>query len=241
MKRVSPLLFRFLLLSFGTLLPQGPARAEARARPQITVRIQNRVHISPESLTKVQKVAFDILHHAGIEVHWLDCGFSGPSPQDPPECWQALGPTDFVLALIEKIQTVAPRLPERTLGFALVPPDGQQGFYAYVSYDHAREVSRQNGAAVEKILGLGAAHELGHLLLGESAHSTIGIMKVAFCDRDLRSALNWNLLFTPRQSKYMRANLARRHTSVHEAPCTQEEKLISACVALNDATRIAGL
>jgi len=65
-------------------------------------------------------------------------------------------------------------------------------------------------AQTSRILGHAIAHEVGHLLLGPSAHSPSGIMRGVWSPDDLK-LMSWTyLLFTPSQSDQLRADLGRR-------------------------------
>jgi hypothetical protein len=48
------------------------------------------------------------------------------------------------------------------------------------------------------------AHEIGHLLLGNSKHSAIGIIQAHWGRDQVRDALTGRLLFTPEESSRIR-------------------------------------
>ncbi len=223
LKKVLAVLLGLLFLGSNSGQAQPPARRHSNRGTRITVRIQNYAGVPLRPLARAEEIASDILNQAGVEVRWLHCGPAAGTPQPSPDCAKPLGSMDFVVALIGKIQTLSPELPEGTLGIALVPPDGRQGFQAYVSYDRARGTARDTQVSVDRVLGSGAAHELGHLLLGEGAHSSTGIMRIVWGKADLKSGLNWNWWFTPQQSKLIRANLELRLATLRETPSTPGE------------------
>jgi hypothetical protein len=60
------------------------------------------------------------------------------------------------------------------------------------------------------LLGHMMAHERGHLLLGEGAHSASGIMTARFKVRRLQSAGQGGTRFFKRQREALQAQIARR-------------------------------
>ena len=58
-------------------------------------------------------------------------------------------------------------------------------------------------ANLSRVLGHVMAHEIGHLLLGTNAHSTVGIMRPQWQGPELRSIGMGTFLFTPEQARTM--------------------------------------
>lgn len=203
-----------LLTSIAPSFAQPPADPDAKLRTKITVRIHNYDQVPSPSLARAEELASEILGDAGVQVVWLDCDITVAVEERQPGCAQPLGSTDFVLNMVNKIQALSPKLRESTLGLAMVPPDGGEGYLAYISYRHARDVAQKGSVAVETVLGVGAAHELGHLLLGENDHSPSGLMKILWGADELKLGHHWNMLFTRQQSERIHSNvLARQQAS----------------------------
>jgi len=203
---------RLVLLASCAMLTfaHSPAATNAKLCSTITVRMRNYAQVPSLSLARAETLASGILREAGVQVVWLDCNVGVTTEERQSGCAQPLGSTDFVLSLTNNIQALSPKLPETAVGLAMVPSGGDQGYMAYVSYDRASKVARKGAVAVETVLGLAAAHELGHLLLGESAHSPSGIMKIFWSADALRFGLRWNMRFTPLQSERIRSNVMAR-------------------------------
>jgi len=72
----------------------------------------------------------------------------------------------------------------------------------------------QDDAQFELPLNLGCviAHEVGHLLLGMNSHSGSGVMQARWDRRQMSQAMWSLLLFTPEQSKRIRAEARARAT-----------------------------
>jgi len=217
MKIALGLLVGFFLFGSQSSRAQSRYSMPSRFEPRITVVVQNPAEVPRKALARTEKVAASILSQAGLKARWLDCDFAALA-QDLSDCAQPLRPNEFVLAVVGKLQTLSPELATSTLWFALVPSEGRQGYRAYVSYDHARDIAQRTHVDVYRVLGVGVAHELGHLLLGESAHSSTGIMKILWQGNEMKSGLNWNMWFTPQQSTRIRANLELRLTASEQTP-----------------------
>jgi hypothetical protein len=186
-----------------------------KPNPTITVRIHDYVHVPPETIARAQDVTSEILREAGVEVVWLHCNIAVPVEKRPPACAR-LGPLDFVMNLVDRIQPLSPKLREIAMGLAVVPPDGGEGDLAYLSTRQASSVAHEYSAPLEIVLGLGAAHEIGHLLLGENAHTSSGLMKARWGADELKRGSHGNLSFTADQSDRMRANLVVRELAREE-------------------------
>jgi hypothetical protein len=187
--------------------------------------MRNYAQVPSLSLARAEALASRILREAGVQVVWLDCNVGVTTEERESGCAQPLGSTDFVLSLTNNIKALSPKLPDTAVGLAMVPSGGDQGYMAYVSYDRASKVARKGACAVATVLGLAAAHELGHLLLGERAHSSSGLMKIWWGADELRLGVRWNMLFTPRQSERIRANVLARVEASQLTPPIQISQL----------------
>ena len=207
------LLLTLITPVFGQSLPVF----DTKPNPTITVRIHDYVHVPPETLARAEQVTSEILHDAEVDVVWLDCNVALPVEKRQTACAQPLGHLDFVLNLVDRIQLMSPKLREIAMGLAMVPPDGSEGFLAYLSIRQAAGVAHEYSASLETVLGLGAAHELGHLLLGGNAHTPSGLMKERWGANELKHCSHDNLSFTSEQSDRIRANLLVREEEVLES------------------------
>jgi hypothetical protein len=202
------LVLSFSALAFGQSLP--PSNAERNL--QITVRVDNRVHVPPDELARAEMVATQILRLAGVRAVWLDCSTTVATGQRQPLCDRPPEPTDLFLDFDEEIQSWSPNMRENTLGFALIPGGDRQGDRAYISSPHVHKTATRFATSSAMILGLAAAHEIGHLLMGSSDHSPSGIMRAGWDVEDIRRAAQGDLQFTNDQVKKLRAGLFERMT-----------------------------
>jgi hypothetical protein len=86
-----------------------------------------------------------------------------------------------------------------------VRPDLASVYYEYV--DHLAVAYEFE---VSSILGAVIAHEIGHLFLGPNSHYGIGIMRPHWSFEQVRQVMMGTLLFTPEQSKRIRAEARTR-------------------------------
>lgn len=202
--------FSSLLISVIPAFGQSPSLADAEPTPIITVRTHLFVQVPQETLVEAEAVASEILRRADLEIVWINCDYSIPPASREPGCARALSSLDFVLNIVDRLQALSPKLSEIAMGVAAVPSKGGEGDSAYVGMRQAEGVAHASAIPLETILGLGAAHELGHLLLGEDAHSPSGLMKAKWGNDDLNRGSHGNLIFLPKQASHIRTNLLER-------------------------------
>jgi hypothetical protein len=197
----------FLSLSMSGF-GQSLAAPSAEFHPQITVRVYNRVLMPPDRLAQAEKVATQILRKAGVETAWLDCTVA--TGQWPPACDGPLGPTDFLLQFVEEIQSLSPQTSEYSLGFAVLPDNGLQADRAYISYHRTHDSASRCQVSLGLVLGVAAAHEIGHMLMGSGEHSRSGLMQAQVGPKDMQRAERSDLLFTDDQVKQVRVAVLAR-------------------------------
>jgi hypothetical protein len=118
-------------------------------------------------------------------------------------------PQDLVLRLARQ-HTPQPRPGAMALGYAVVDAAGRRGTVATIFLERVEWMARISGAGVEELTGLAIAHELGHLLLGTSAHARRGLMRARWTAEELRARrpADWQLQGDERNQ--LRAGLAAR-------------------------------
>ena len=202
-----------MLVAVSVTSAKGPGRGQIAGNqiqnPTLTVRVYTRVPILPKDLAAAERVASRIFEQAGMELIWLNCPTDDPMkaslacsvPETPMEVH--LGITaDYPKAM--NMDTFA-------MGFALTTPIPGRGQIANVAYERAK---RQRGDAEElslgELLGLGIAHELGHLLLGSDSHSRVGIMRPQWKSADLKLENLLQSWFTGEQAARIRLDMRAR-------------------------------
>ncbi len=184
--------------------------------PTITVRIHDYVGVPPQTLAHAEELTSEILNEAGVGVVWLEC-YPVPAEKRQPACDLPSGPLDFALNLVEQIQRLSPKLREIAMGLAVVPPDGKPGDTAYLSMHQAEGAAHEYSMPLDVVLGLGTAHEIGHLLLGANAHTASGLMKARWDANELKDWSHRNLSFTQEQARRMQSNVRTREKEASQS------------------------
>jgi hypothetical protein len=89
------------------------------------------------------------------------------------------------------------------MGFAI-------GVYASLAFRQVRKEAALTGALPDEILGLAAAHEIGHLLAQH--HSDRGIMRPRWRREDFGVSPQGVFKFTPEQAQKIRAQVSLRNS-----------------------------
>jgi hypothetical protein len=172
------------------------------ARQRVTVHVYDLAGVSARDLRQATEEAGRILATAGVEAVWQF------GPADTPEAHEtdshATSPADrnqqrdtrdyLVLRLMRGFPEGA--LPG-ALGVSL--PDAKFGVHATIFYDRIERVSKTGDVALATMLGHAMAHELGHVLLGNTEHSAIGIMKARWGKADYQRASMGLMTFNARE------------------------------------------
>jgi hypothetical protein len=143
-----------------------------------------------------KKEAAWIFRSAGIQINWNEC-----------RCSPVLSPTSVMLRIVPRffgsMQTSSRR---ENLGYAVAGPEG--GGLATVFYDRVETFAK--GENLSRVLGYAIAHEIGHILLGQSSHSSAGLMQANWSQKDFMPAHHDQMQFTPEEAQSMRNRLGSK-------------------------------
>jgi hypothetical protein len=169
MKRLlaSFLTFGFLLTCDSPTLAHDRSKKADLAVPGINVSVYNYAQVPEQTLERTEREVARILHDVGIETTWWNCNPALTDIHQDTNCTQEVGPTTLIVRILPEIPVTQGVANDHTMGFAL-------GNYATVSFRWAQEEAAAVGAMPSEILTVAAAHELGHLLLGEGSHARRG-------------------------------------------------------------------
>jgi hypothetical protein len=172
----------------------------------VRIRVSNEAAVPAHVLGRAKETVSKILDQAGVEATWLDCP-GEPDSETRRLCNQELGKADFRLHLVVR---KIPGADRDTLGSALVGPLGNSS--AYVYYPDNETLGKNLQRDTSLVLAATTAHEIGHLLLGEIAHSRTGIMSAKLSSLNLDLAQRAYLFFTPDQARLIRSQITAMHT-----------------------------
>ena len=185
---------------FGIVLLAGIG---LMAQTSITVVVNDTAKIRPAVLLTAENEAARLFHSAGISVRWLHCAKTDA-------CRRQLLPNEYVLHIVPNGKTQG----DFVYGVAFLGEDGH-GKYSDIFFDRIRMAPANIDTG--KLLGVVAAHELGHLLLGSRAHSLVGIMQPVWEQECVRKLGMGMLLFTPEQARLMRQRIGPEEPAQVEA------------------------
>jgi hypothetical protein len=158
--------------------------SESRAAGRIVIRTYNSFGVATDEMTRAREVAAVILKDAGRRPEWRDCS-SG--------CGDAIGPGEMLVRIVAAPHGVV----VESLGCAVIDLQLGTGVLATVYVDRVNVVASRVGIDAGTLLGRAIAHEIGHLLLGTSRHSTTGLMRRLWSDRELQGGQPADWTFTP--------------------------------------------
>jgi hypothetical protein len=170
----------------------------ATERLRLILIVNDQVDLPAQLLQDARGVADKIFRHAGVDIVWFAA--RGAIPEEPV----AVSEWEFRNAqyVVRIATSAAGRSPSSALGFTAPGTRTTTVVYPYVE-----QVARSGRDDVALVLGHVMAHELGHLLLRRSAHSTGGLMRTTL---DVGRAARGVLLFTHTEEETIRASLSPR-------------------------------
>jgi hypothetical protein len=177
----------------GLVLTGGTSRAADRQGPTVVVRVADFAGIGSGGLARTMAQAQGVFEAAGIRVVWSDA-------KEGPGARACEGLNVFV-TLLSLRRSSEQGLRESVLGRA-APAERQ----AWIYPDRVSLLAWQKSMDERALLGLVIAHEVGHLLLPGSGHSSYGIM-TAGIDTDPRAV---RARFTPQETAAIRARVASK-------------------------------
>jgi hypothetical protein len=105
----------------------------------------------------------------------------------------------------------------RPTASGLVVLQGGSGVFACLFPGRVKELARDANWQFGDLLGHAAAHELGHLLLRSSAHTTAGVMRANWEIEDLRRLSHTGLVFLPGQLGTVQAPTRKQLQVLHSS------------------------
>jgi hypothetical protein len=190
------------LFAFGVV-----GQTEEASAPAAFIRLYNTADASDGELHAARAEADRILRQAGIQVAWRDCSRTPLPPFHA--CAALLAPMEF---LVRIVRGPAPATsPHATLGFSYIDASTGSGSLATAYLDRINATAERVGLHAGIILGRVIAHELGHLLLGNTAHARSGVMRAEFSDAWLAERVDvrsWR--FSDAESTLLRRALEAR-------------------------------
>jgi len=167
----------------------GQPGGNIKLKPTLSIRLYDQAQVPTGVLHAATVEASRLFRAADIQTTWEQPGVEAPADRgiDMSENRSTtVRPADerpyVVVRLVRGMPASA--LPG-ALGFAL--PLARTGAHVTIFSDRVEALARSGNAAGPVILGHALAHEIGHVLLGSSAHTTGGLMQARW------NAASWHL------------------------------------------------
>jgi hypothetical protein len=181
----------FVLFLFLGLF--GNATSVSAQTAALQVQVYDYSGLPPAALHEFITRTQEILSGAGISVEVDACARSVSTP-----CESRRGSSSQVMI---RVVAGAPRnrknVRRQDLGRSIVNHDG--GTYATVFLKPVEDEAAETNLPRILVLGYAAAHEVGHLLLGEEAHTPQGLMKAHWEIDDFQAMAQNRFHFSPEQ------------------------------------------
>jgi len=185
------------LLVSGLAVATPPAAAQPRLDPTITLFVRDDVGLPSMILRYAEDEVRRIFRAVGLGVAWHRAG----APRVP----QGAAAKFWLIIQGDELAELR-ALPKPVLGAAPGTPQ-RRGRLAYVFYHRIEQVSNAFNVDSALILAHAIAHEIGHLLLPTSGHTSTGLMRASWDRHDLQDATQGALGFSPQQADLIRAAL----------------------------------
>ena len=184
--------------------------ASQAPKPTVTLRVLNEGAVDARVLVLAKKEAARIFARSGIELVWFDCEPSGSAEWGSVSpCQRDLGPAEFWMRFITRGRLLSTESTGDILGFTELE-ESRISNTSVVRYAAAVDAAGKWRAGVDQILGAAMAHEVGHLLLGTSAHSAYGVMCGYWGRVQFERIGQGQLCFTASQAKKLREQIGNR-------------------------------
>jgi hypothetical protein len=193
--RVLPGLLLFALLATICMIFAVPVRAQSGS---ITILVYDYVRIPPRTLREAERYADKIVATADVNMNWLHC-FAAKSLSADAKALCDAGWTAQTPAL--RFISGNNRYQPREYGHTDVP------VLITVYYDTIAHTWHHDytDAEIPSVLGCVMVHEIGHLLLRDTSHSSTGIMQSQWSRDQMRLAIWGALGFTKDQLTRIRS------------------------------------
>ena len=182
MKSIACCAMTIAVLADPVLGVRATATPAVQAAPlALTIRFYNTSGIPSENLRAARLATESILRDTGLEVVVRHCGRRVAPGESVDACDEPLKPSELVVRIIDAPAFNATLHPD-AYGLAYVVPDTNRGWLATVFSDRIGGAATRLGVDTGTLLGLVAAHEVGHLLLGTAYHAERGLMRADWSD-----------------------------------------------------------
>jgi hypothetical protein len=164
----------------------------------VQVQVYDYADLSPAALAQFIARTQEILLRSGVAVEVDACPRGTSSP-----CESRSGSLrQLIIRLVPKAPANKTNLRWQHLGQSMAGHDG--GVYASIFLELAQEEANEANLPPVIVLAYAAAHEVGHLLLGDQAHTARGLMRARWDTDDFQAMAQNRFSFVPAQIRELR-------------------------------------
>lgn len=169
---------------------------------RVVIRTYDTAGVPAADLMSAVATATDILESSGLEMAWHACEVALVR-NAAHACAAPLGANEIAVRIV-RLTTDAGYRGELPLGYSLVDTATRSGTLATIYLDRVAWLSEAAGVNRGVVLGRALAHEVGHLLLGTSAHAQAGLMRAVWSCEALQRNVRRDWLFAPADARALR-------------------------------------
>jgi hypothetical protein len=196
-----------LLVCCGCIVVSAQSVWAQTSTPTVTVRVYNTYGVGRADTQAGQATAESILRDARVAIEWRECRTpKGPSAKALDPCSDVLSATEVIMRIVRSPRGTSPE----SFGFSYVDHMSGIGSLATVFGDRVSATAKELRISGGTLLGRVIAHELGHLLLGTTAHSANGLMRSHWSERLLRVNVPNDWKFSSDEVRMMRTTIEAR-------------------------------
>lgn len=195
----------YLLLLLLLMLADNADTVSAQSSA-VQVQVYDYAGLNPVALHEFIARTQEILASAGVSLE-VDACARGAAP-----CKSHTGSSrQIVIRVVADTGKNMKNVRLETLGVSIADHDG--GTYASVFLKPAEEKASEANLPRIIVLAYAAAHEIGHLLLGDQAHTSRGLMKATWDTNDFRAMAQNGFHFSRGQTR----DLTNRYGTGYQA------------------------
>lgn len=191
----------------------APVQFVGAAAPRISVivRVSNHFGVPQHQVDTARKTARAIFRQSGIEAEWREYPVGRTRWLATTGCAEALKPAEVVVRIVATPSSSKQEAHD-VLGLSYMNKAGEIPVLATVFGDAVIRVAARTYVEPGILLGRALAHEVGHLLLGTTEHTTTGLMRANWTAAQLQR-LDWSFSRTERR-QIQQALAARQRVAV---------------------------
>jgi hypothetical protein len=171
----------------------------------LVLRTYDMVGVPSREIAAAERTVSAVMARAGIDVSWIACrGASAGTHR--PACDQTRQPSELIVRLV----AVPRQATNLALADAYIDTEAASGWFATIYVERVRSLAAASGVDPGTLMGRAMAHEVGHLLLGTSAHSATGLMRASWSAPMLRRQGAWAWVFSDEETDRLRSKVSQR-------------------------------